>query len=171
MRELLQSDRDAIDHGQALVDRHFYSGIGNPVLHALFLIRGITTAESHTLRTIYLRMLIALHSCEVDEDASIGPALTLVHPLGVVLGEATLGSNVQLYHNVTIGRNRGGAPTIDDDVTIFPNSMIIGPVVIGHGATIGSGSFVDYDVEPDTTVSGGRPQSEPVDGAASRSLW
>jgi serine O-acetyltransferase len=170
-RELLGADRAAVDPRLNKSDRPWYSGIGNPVLHSIYLIRGITSTNSHILRTIYTRLLIAFHGSDVHPDASIGPGFTLVHPVGLVLGEVTIGSNVQIYNHVTVGRNRGGAPTIDDDVTIFPHSMIIGPVVIGRGATIGSGAFVDFDVEPNTTVLGSRPPTPPIDGAASRSLW
>jgi len=85
--------------------------------------------------------------------------LRLVHPYNVIIHpDATLGDNVVLYHNVTLaivktGR-RKGVPSVGNGVTIYPNAILVGGVVVGDNAIIGPGSVVTCDVPPGTTVAG-----------------
>ena len=85
--------------------------------------------------------------------------LRMPHPYGIVVnGNVTLGSNVTIFQGVTIGSKRSGrragAPVIEDDVCIFPNSVVIGQVTVGAGATIGPCSVVVDDVPPGAVVAG-----------------
>ena len=88
----------------------------------------------------------------------MGPGLHFPHPFGIVMGTGvTLGSNVMLYHNVTLGTSRAPkvvddetiyfVPTVGDDVVVHANTVIAGGVTIGNGATIGAFSLVDRDVQ------------------------
>ena len=82
-----------------------------------------------------------------------------------MIGETCLiGNRVKLYHGVTLGAfsNRKGRddvgkkrhPTIEDDVTIYPNATILGGgTVIGRGSVIGGNTWVTRSVPPDTRVS------------------
>lgn len=45
-------------------------------------------------------------------------------------------------------------PVLGDDVDIGCQSVIIGPIRIGHGAVIGAGSIVLHDVAEHTVVVG-----------------
>jgi serine acetyltransferase len=168
MLESLRADRDAADHGKLEGFKRQLAALANPSLHAIYLLRLITTSNSMVVRSIARRLLITLHSSDISPDASLGPGLVLVHPFGLAIGDATLGSNIALFQNVTLGHSRAGVPTIDDDVTIFAGSTIIGPVLIGRGATIGAGSYIDQDVAPGTVVAGGRPSIEPFESSAPR---
>lgn len=80
------------------------------------------------------------------------------HPIGIVIGKfVTLGSNCKIYQNVTIGSKYGAMdsyPTIGDNVTIFPNSCIIGNIKIGNNVIIGAGSVVVCDVADNSIVAG-----------------
>jgi serine acetyltransferase len=161
MRELLSADRVALARGRGDTDLPLIAALSNPSLHANALMRGVLKYDSKVVRAIMRRLLIALHSCDIRENASIGPGLALIHPFGIAIGDAAIGSNVTLMHNVTIGHTNAGVPTIDDDVKIFAGSTILGPVTIGRGATIGAGTYVDKDVAPGATVVGARPIVEP----------
>jgi len=83
----------------------------------------------------------------------------MAHPYGIIItGNATLGRNVTVFQGVTIGSKRlgkrAGSPTIEDDVCIFPNAVIVGNITIGAGATIAPGAVVFDDVPAGATVVG-----------------
>lgn len=87
------------------------------------------------------------------------PRIRMPHPYMVMVNENTvIGENCTFYHNVTIGSRQfgmvAGAPTIGDDVIIYPNACIIGKITIGPRAIIGAGSVVVRDVPPNTVVAG-----------------
>ncbi len=127
--------------------------IHNPCLHATALIRLATRSPRFT-HGLWRSALIAKHSIDIQADMEIGPGLTLPHPLAIVLGWGVkIGTNVSILHEVTIGgvvRQPAGetqmCPRIGDDVDIYPQSMLVGPIAIGDGAVIGAGSWVDADV-------------------------
>jgi len=85
--------------------------------------------------------------------------LRLVHPYNVIIHpDATVGDDVVIYHNVTLaivktGR-RKGVPSVGNGVTIYPNAILVGGVVVGDNAIIGPGSVVTCDVSPGATVAG-----------------
>lgn len=86
-------------------------------------------------------------------------AVRLPHPYGVVINaNVTLGRNVTVFQGVTIGSKRtgrrAGAPVIEDDVCIFPNSVVVGRVTVGAGAIIGPCSVVIDDVPAGAVVAG-----------------
>lgn len=87
------------------------------------------------------------------------PRIRMPHPYMVVVNENTvIGENCTFYHNVTIGSRQfgmvTGAPTIGDEVIIYPGACIIGKITIGAQAIIGAGSIVLTDVPPNTVVAG-----------------
>ena len=51
-----------------------------------------------------------------------------------------------IYHQVTIGEGKGGAPYIGDNVLIGAGAKIIGKVKVGDGAKIGAGCVVYKDI-------------------------
>ena len=85
--------------------------------------------------------------------------LRLVHPYNVIIHpDAVLGQRVTIYHNVTIATilsgPRKGSPVIGDDVTIYPNSVIMGDIHVGDCATVGAGSVVIQSVPAGGVVAG-----------------
>lgn len=85
------------------------------------------------------------------------------HPVGIVIGKGVIiGKRCTIYQNVTIGTkdtknyNASKYPVIEDDVTIFANSVVFGGITIGKGAVIGTGSVVFKDV-PEYSVVVGNP--------------
>lgn len=77
----------------------------------------------------------------------------------MVIGETTvIGDNVTIYQGVTLGgtgKEKGKRhPTIGNNVVIGAGAKILGPIEIGDGARIGSGSVVLQSVPPRTTVVG-----------------
>ena len=83
------------------------------------------------------------------------------HGFGTVVhSNVTIGKRVTIFQNVTIAvRASTGSPhriTIEDDVKIGANSVIISPkegsLRIGRGARIGAGAVVAGDVPAGATV-------------------
>jgi serine O-acetyltransferase len=93
----------------------------------------------------------------------IGPGFVITHGWGLVVSPgATVGSNVTVFHGVTIGQKHeisadGRAksyPSIEDEVWIGPYALIAGGVVVGRGSRIAPGTIVTGDVEPYSIVGG-----------------
>ncbi len=83
------------------------------------------------------------------------------HPIGIVINpSAQIGRNCVIYQNVTIGtgrlnkQNGRSTPIIDDNVTIYANSVVIGGIYIGKNSIIGAGSIVLRDIPDNVTVAG-----------------
>jgi serine O-acetyltransferase len=102
---------------------------------------------------------------DIHPGAEIGCHFFIDHGTGVVIGETTvIGNRVKLYHGVTLGAfsNRQGRrdqgrkrhPTLEDDVTIYPNATILGgDTVIGAGSVIGGNSWLTRSVPPGSRVT------------------
>src|SRR5919204_2614127 len=104
---------------------------------------------------------------DIHPGAKIEPHFFIDHGTGVVIGESTeIGARVKLYHAVTLGARsfqkdehgkvkKGGKrhPTVEDDVTIYPNSTILGgETIIGARSTIGGNVFLVQSVPPNSLV-------------------
>ena len=101
---------------------------------------------------------------DIHPGATLGCHFFIDHGTGVVIGETTLiGNRVKMYHGVTLGAfsNKSGRadankkrhPTIEDDVTIYPNATILGgETTIGTGAVIGGTAWVTQSVPEYTRV-------------------
>jgi len=109
-----------------------------------------------------------LTGIEIHPKAKIGKNLFIDHGMGVVIGEtAEIKDNVTIYHMVTLGgispsinsndqRNIKRHPTLMDNVVVGSGAQILGPVIIGKNAKIGSNAVVTKDV-PDNAVMIGIP--------------
>ena len=109
---------------------------------------------------------------DIHPGAKIGRHFFIDHGTGVVIGETTIiGSRVKLYHGVTLGAfsNREGRsdkgrkrhPTLEDDVTIYPNATILGgETVVGKGAVIGGNAWLTSSVDANTKVRVDPPQMQ-----------
>jgi bifunctional UDP-N-acetylglucosamine pyrophosphorylase/glucosamine-1-phosphate N-acetyltransferase len=73
------------------------------------------------------------------------------------LGDATIGDNTNIGAG-TITCNYDGRQkhptTIEDNVKIGSDTMLVAPVTVGKGSITGAGSVVTKDVPPDTLVAG-----------------
>lgn len=122
----------------------------NPSIHACILIR-LCTTKSRLTHTLIRNILISKHGIDVGANTQVGRGLRLPHPIGIVLGDgAKIGEGVTIYQNCTIG-NKGGYPIIGCRTTIYPNSVIIGPIKLGKNCVIGANSFVNKSLEDATT--------------------
>jgi serine O-acetyltransferase len=100
-----------------------------------------------------------LTGIEIHPGATIGRRFFIDHGMGVVIGEtAEIGDDCTLYHGVTLGGtswNRGKRhPTLGKGVVVGAGAKILGPIVIGDGAQIGSNAVVVKPVPAGATAVG-----------------
>jgi serine O-acetyltransferase len=100
-----------------------------------------------------------LTGIEIHPGASIGRGLFIDHGMGVVIGEtAEVGSEVTLYHGVTLGGtslSKGKRhPTIGDRVTIGAGAKVLGNITIGSDSRIGANAVVVKSVPENSVVIG-----------------
>ena len=96
---------------------------------------------------------------EIHPGAVIGRRFFIDHGMGVVIGEtAEIGDDVTLYHGVTLGgtawKKEKRHPTLGNNVVVGAGAKILGPIMVGDNARIGSNSVVVKDVPPGATVVG-----------------
>ncbi len=127
---------------------HAFYEIGEPVVARMM------AEEAHSRTGI-----------DIHPGAQIGCHFFIDHGTGVVIGETTvIGNRVKLYHGVTLGAfsNRNGRgdvgdkrhPTIEDDVTIYPNATILGgETAVGTGSVIGGNAWLTRSVPPYSRVT------------------
>jgi serine O-acetyltransferase len=100
-----------------------------------------------------------LTGIEIHPGASIGRRFFIDHGMGVVIGEtAQIGDDCTLYHGVTLGGtswNKGKRhPTLGNGVVVGAGAKILGPIVIGSHAKVGSNAVVVKDVPDGATAVG-----------------
>jgi serine O-acetyltransferase len=133
-----------------------------PGFHALFLHRIANRFWRARLRWLarftshFGRWLTGI---EIHPGATIGRRVFIDHGMGVVIGEtAEIGDDCTLYHGVTLGGttwNKGKRhPTLDRGVVIGAGAKVLGPIVVGENARIGSNAVVVKDVPAGATAVG-----------------
>ncbi len=105
---------------------------------------------------------------DIHPGARIGGNFFIDHGTGVVIGETTdIGDGVKIYQGVTLGalsfpkdergrliRGYKRHPTVEDNVTLYANAIILGgDTVIGRDSVIGGSVFVTSSVPPYSTVT------------------
>jgi serine O-acetyltransferase len=100
-----------------------------------------------------------LTGIEIHPGATIGRRVFIDHGMGIVVGEtAVIGDDCTLYHGVTLGGtswNKGKRhPTLGRDVVIGAGAKVLGPVLVGDGAKVGSNAVVVRDVPAGATAVG-----------------
>lgn len=96
---------------------------------------------------------------EIHPGATIGKRFFIDHGMGVVIGEtAEIGDDCTLYHGVTLGGtswNPGKRhPTLGNNVVIGAGAKVLGPLIIGDNARIGSNAVVVKNVPEKATIVG-----------------
>ena len=100
---------------------------------------------------------------DIHPGAQIGEYFSIDHGTGVVIGATCIiGNHVMLYQGVTLGSKnfkldgKGFSqhvdtprhPILEDNVTIYSNSTLLGHITIGHDTIIGGNIWVTNSVPP-----------------------
>lgn len=137
---------------------HFLLGQGVPLLPRLL------TELAHSRTGI-----------DIHPGASIGHHFCIDHGTGVVIGATSIiGNNVMLYQGVTLGAKNfkygedGKAldiprhPILEDNVTVYSNTSILGRVRIGHDTIIGGNIWLTTDVPPNSKIVQSKARNQNV---------
>ncbi|MEP6603705.1 MAG: serine O-acetyltransferase EpsC [Spartobacteria bacterium] len=170
LRKVLWTDIDAAYEGDPAAKSYEEIILAYPALEAISIQRMAHVLYRKNLPLIPRIMTECAHGrtgIDIHPGAKIGSHFFIDHGTGVVIGETCeIGSRVKLYHAVTLGARsfqkdeygkikKGGKrhPTVEDDVTIYPNSTVLGgETVIGARSTIGGNVFLAQSVPPDSLV-------------------
>lgn len=90
------------------------------------------------------------------QKKNIEPGLVIQHGHSSRIEPKKAGRNLQVWHNVTIGKDRSGGkqPIIGDNVKIMTNSVVFGDIIIGDNVTIGAGTVVHKSIPSNCVVVG-----------------
>ena len=171
---LVNTDVDAVLHNDpAVIDR------GEVILSYPLTFAMVHYRAAHVLYHLGIpripRMLTELaHSrtgIDIHPAATIGDYFCIDHGTGVVIGETTIiGSHVVLYQGVTLGAKNfeydeqgrpidiPRHPILEDRVTVYSNTSILGRVTIGHDTVIGGNVWLTQDVPANSIVLQSNPE-------------
>lgn len=116
--------------------------------------------NNRTNLALYLQSMISTRfAVDIHPAAIIGTGVLIDHGTGIVIGEtATIGNDVSILHNVTLGgtgKETGDRhPKVGSGVMIGAGATVLGNIQIGTGAHIAACSVVLKPVEPFSVVSG-----------------
>jgi len=99
---------------------------------------------------------------EIHPEANIGKNFFIDHGTGVVIGQtAVIEDEVTIYHGVTLGGvgkvgevNGKRHPTLKEGAIVGAGAQVLGDIVIGKHAKIGSNSVVTSDIPDGATAIG-----------------
>lgn len=182
IKRLLFTDVAAVYENDPAVDNYGEVIFSYPVVHAMvsyriaheLLVMGvpviprIITEQAHSATGI-----------DIHPGAKIGEYFSIDHGTGVVIGETCIiGNHVTLYQGVTLGaknfkinhegkpQNVPRHPILEDYVTVYSNSTVLGRVTIGHHTVIGGNIWVTHSLPPHSTLIQGKAMSmDFTDGA------
>ena len=118
------------------------------------------------LGKLMLASLSRTPGVEIRTDTDIGVGLLICHPHDIVIGEGSkIGKNVTIYNGVSLGARtlmkvddnkqvNSRYPIIEDGVTLFSGSKIIGQVTIGTNSIVGANSVVNRSFPADSVIAG-----------------
>jgi serine O-acetyltransferase len=100
---------------------------------------------------------------DIHPGAEIDTPFFIDHGTGIVIGETTtIGKHVKIYQGVTLGAlsvekslaNTKRHPTIEDDVIIYSQAVILGgQTIIGKNSIIGGNAWITQSIPPNSVVS------------------
>ena len=181
--KMLHTDVEAIaDNDPAVTDRTevvlCYPGIRVMLhyrtAHALLLL------EVPVAPRLLTEMAHSATGIDIHPGAQIGEYFAIDHGTGVVIGATTvIGHHVMLYQGVTLGArniryNHDGRPVdeprhpiLEDNVTVYANTTILGRVIIGHDTVVGGNVWLTHSVPPRSRILQTRAIEQPLfaDGA------
>lgn len=168
LKALIESDVEAIRRNDPAVESEreiilCYPGLKEMLYyrtaHALYK-QGVKALPRYITETAH-----SLTGIDIHPAAEIGDHFCIDHGTGIVIGAtAIIGSGVTLYQGVTLGarnfqHDEAGMPLdvprhpiLEDGVTVYSNTSILGRVRIGEGTVVGGNVWLTRDVPPHSRV-------------------
>lgn len=168
IKQTLYTDVQAVYDNDPAVDNYAEVVLCYPVVKAMVYYR-----TAHALLGLGVPLLPRIltesaHSStgiDIHPGATIGRYFAIDHGTGVVIGETCIiGEHVTIYQGVTLGaknfvydvhghpRNLPRHPVLEDRVTVYSNSSILGRITVGHDSIIGGNVWLTESVPPGSRV-------------------
>ncbi|MDN4523950.1 serine O-acetyltransferase [Fictibacillus fluitans] len=116
------------------------------------------TNKKYILMKVINTLIYRKFHCDISPFSKFGSNVNFPHPVGIVIGEGVwIGNNVTIYQNVTLGRANGSVelyPTVQDNVVLYANSMVLGDCTVKSGSTVGAYSLVMSDTRENSVWVG-----------------
>lgn len=168
IKRLLFTDVEAMYHNDPAVDNMGEVILCYPVVQAMLHYRvahALLRAGVPVIPRILTELAHSATGIDIHPGARIGEHFAIDHGTGVVIGETCIiGNHVTLYQGVTLGAknfsldhqghpvNLPRHPIIEDNVTIYSNSSILGRITVGRDSVIGGNVWLTYSVPPGSRI-------------------
>ncbi len=175
IKRLLFSDVEAIFNADPSATTYGEVIFSYPVIQAM--LHYCVAHELHAMGIPVIPRIIteqahAMTGIDIHPGATIGSYFSIDHGTGVVIGESSvIGNHVHLYQGVTLGASLSSSmripdtnrvsprhPVIEDNVTIYSNSTLLGPITIGHDTVIGGNVWITHSVPPHSRIMQSKAQ-------------
>jgi serine O-acetyltransferase len=165
LHKMLWDDAEAIFRGDPAAESIDEVILAYPGFMAIVIFR-----IAHNLHLLHIPIIPRIFTeyahektgIDIHPGATIGSPFFIDHGTGIVIGETTLiGKNVKLYQGVTLGAlsvdkslsQTKRHPTIEDDVIIYAQAVILGgKTVIGRNSIIGGNSWITQSIPAGSIV-------------------
>ena len=180
---LLHTDVEAIADNDPAVEDRTEVVLCYPCIKVMLHYRTaheLLRLEIHVAPRLLTEMAHSATGIDIHPGAQIGEYFAIDHGTGVVIGATTvIGNHVMLYQGVTLGAKNfkydpdgrpldvPRHPVLEDNVTVYANTTILGRVTIGHDTVVGGNVWLTHDVPPQSRILQSRATEQPLfaDGA------
>jgi serine O-acetyltransferase len=165
IHKMLWDDAEAIFKGDPAAESIDEVILAYPGFRAILIFR--IAHELYHLKVPIIPRILTEYAHEktgidIHPGAKIDSPFFIDHGTGIVIGETTvIGKNVKVYQGVTLGalsvdKNLAQTkrhPTIEDDVIIYAQAVILGGnTVIGRNSIIGGNAWITESIPPGSIV-------------------
>ncbi len=168
IKYLLSTDVKAIHDGDPAAKKFAEVIFCYPAMRALLNYRvahELFVLEVPLIPRIITEIAHSETGIDIHPGAQIGEYFSIDHGTGIVIGQTSIiGKHVRLYQGVTLGAknftfDKEGHPIdiprhpiLEDDVTIYSNSSILGRITIGKGTIVGGNIWLTHSVPPNSKI-------------------
>jgi serine O-acetyltransferase len=168
LKRLLYTDVEAIYNNDPAVDNYSEVIFCYPVIQTMVYYRAAHALLQLGIPIIPRILTEQAHSqtgIDIHPGATIDEYFAIDHGTGVVIGETcVIGKHVTIYQGVTLGArnftldtnghplNIPRHPILEDNVTVYSNSSLLGRITIGHDTVIGGNIWLTHSVPANSRI-------------------
>lgn len=168
IKRVLYTDVQAMYDNDPAVDDYGEIILSYPVVQAMVCYRvahALLGLGIPALPRIITELAHSQTGIDINPGAVIGEYFAIDHGTGVVIGQTcVIGNHVTLYQGVTLGArnftldsqghpvNTPRHPILEDNVTVYSNSSILGRITVGHDSVIGGNVWLTHSVPPGSRI-------------------
>lgn len=145
------SEKLRIDHGSDL--KNFIWLFRNKLEYRSLLYFRLGCKKTKILQVFYPSHPVLYFT---TEEKQIEKGLIIQHGHSTIIHARHIGSDCQIWQNVTIGKALpGGAkPIIGNNVKIFAGAVVVGNITLGNNVIVGANTVVTKSVPDNCTIVG-----------------